>query len=60
MNGCEESLARHLEDVLARGDLPDLEVARAAVAPVPSALPSIRIPAPDPAAYDGLLADPVI
>ena len=60
MNGCEESLARHLEDILAKGELPDLEVARAAAAPVPSALPSIRIPAPDPAAYDGLLADPVI
>ena len=60
MNGCEEHLARHLEAVLDKGELPDLEIARAAVAPVPTALPSVSIPAPDPTAYDGLLADPII
>jgi hypothetical protein len=43
MNGCEEHLAQHLEDVLARGELPDLELARTAVAPVPTALPSVSI-----------------
>ena len=37
-----------------------LALARTAVAPVPTALPSVSIPAPDPAAYDGLLADPII
>ena len=60
MTGCEEHLARHLEAVLDKGELPDLEIARAAVAPVPTALPSVSIPAPDPTAYDGLLADPII
>jgi transposase len=55
MHGCEARLAEHLEAVLDQGGLPDLEAARAAVAPVPAALPTIAIPAPDPAAYDGLL-----
>jgi transposase InsO family protein len=55
MHGCEARLAEHLEAVLDQGGLPDLEAARAAVAPVPAALPTVAIPAPDPAAYDGLL-----
>jgi hypothetical protein len=58
MNACEERLADHLQEVLERGNLPDLETARSAVAPVPIALPSISIPAPDLTAYDSLLAEP--
>jgi hypothetical protein len=41
--------------VLDAGQLPDLETARTAVAPVPTALPCITIPAPDLKAYDSLL-----
>lgn len=55
MHGCEASLAGHLDAVLDEGGLPDLETARAAVAPVPSGLPIVTVPAPDLAAYDGLL-----
>jgi len=55
MRACEEALARHLDAVLDAGNVPDLETARVAVAPVPTALPTVTIPAPDLAAYDRLL-----
>jgi len=51
---CEAALADHLETVLDEGGVPDLEAARRAVAPPPSAIPEIAIPRPDLAAYDGL------
>jgi hypothetical protein len=57
---CEAQLADHLEAGLAEGGLPDLETARAAVAPVPAQMPAVTVRAPDPAAYDGLLREPVI
>jgi len=41
--------------VLDAGQLPDLEMARTAVAPVPTALPCITIPVPDLKPYDRLL-----
>ena len=43
-----------------RGRLPDLETARAAVAPVPVQMPTVTVTAPDPAVYDGLLREPAI
>jgi hypothetical protein len=55
MGGSEAALADHLATVLDGGGLPDLETARAAVAPVQTAWPSVTVSAPDPAAYDGLL-----
>jgi hypothetical protein len=59
-HACEAQLAEHLEAVLADGGLPDIETARAAVAPVPAQLPVVTVNAPDLAAYDGLLREPVI
>ena len=53
---CEAALAAHLEDILGRGEIPSLEVARAAVAPPPANMPSLSIPIPDLAAYDHLFA----
>ena len=55
MRACEEALARHLDAILDAGSVPDLETARVAVAPVPTALPTVTIPPPDLAAYDRLL-----
>jgi hypothetical protein len=54
-HACEGQLAEHLDAVLAAGGLPDLEAARAAVAPVPAQLPTLSVPLPDLAAYDELL-----
>jgi len=54
-HACENALACHLDAVLDAGQLPDLETARTAVAPVPTALPRITIPAPDLKPYDRLL-----
>ena len=53
---CEAVLADHLESVLARGELPSIEVARLAVAPTPAIVPCIVVPPPDPAVYDCLFA----
>ncbi|MDT3382312.1 IS21 family transposase [Labrys neptuniae] len=53
-HACEATLATHLEQVLAEGKLPDLETARAAVAPPPSKIPHIAISPPDLASYDTL------
>lgn len=60
MHACEAQLAEHLEAVLADGRLPDVEMARAAVAPVPVQMPTVTVNAPDPAVYDGLLREPAI
>jgi hypothetical protein len=53
-HACEALLADHLEAVLAAGDLPDVEVARAAVAPPPSASPDVSIKQTDLTIYDSL------
>ncbi len=55
MHACEARLAEHLDAVLADGRLPDIETARAAVAPVPAQMPVVTVTAPDPAPYDRLL-----
>lgn len=53
---CEAALAEHLDAVLDRGGLPDLEGARTAVAPPqPAAVPLITVAPPDFAGYDRLL-----
>ena len=54
MHACEAALATHLEQVLAAGKLPDLETARAAVAPPPGKIPLIIVSPPDLATYDTL------
>ena len=56
MHGCEAALAEHLATVLDGGGTPDLEGARAAVAPpAPASAPALSVPAPDLAGYDRLL-----
>jgi len=55
MRACEEALARHLDAILDAGSVPNLEIARVAVAPVPTALPTVTIPPPNLALYDRLL-----
>jgi hypothetical protein len=59
-HACEAQLAEHLDEALADGRLPDIETARAAVAPVPAQMPVVTVIAPDPAAYDSLLREPAI
>ena len=54
-HACEDALNRYLDSLLDAGQLPDLETVRTAVAPVPTALPRIAIPAPDLRPYDRLL-----
>jgi hypothetical protein len=51
---CEARLADWLDAALDRGELPDLEAVRAAMAPPPVIMPVVTIPPPDPGAYDGL------
>jgi hypothetical protein len=47
--------------VLDTGGAPDLEAARAAVAPPrPIAAPAVTMPAPDLASYDVLLRTPIV
>ena len=53
-HACEAALAVHLEVVLAAGNLPDLEIARAAIAPPTAAVPEIMIKPPDLSGYDSL------
>jgi hypothetical protein len=56
MHGCEATLADHLAAVLDAGGTPDLEVARAAVAPPTAvAAPAVTVSLPDLAGYDALL-----
>jgi hypothetical protein len=57
MHAAEDALSSHLEHVLDSGQIPDLEIARAAVAPVPNAVPALNLPPPDIKAYDSLLAN---
>jgi hypothetical protein len=60
MHGCEAALADHLVTVLDAGGSPDLEAARAAVAPPrPVSTPDVTMPAPDLASYDVLLRMPI-
>jgi hypothetical protein len=61
MQGCEAALADHLAAVLDAGGTPDLEAARAAVAPpVLTAAPTVTVPAPNLAVYDELLRRPTL
>lgn len=53
-HACEAALAANLDAVLAAGSLPDLEIARAAIAPPPAAVPEIMIKPPDLSVYDSL------
>jgi len=53
-HACEAALAAHLDEVMAAGQLPDVEVARLAVAPPPAEVPFINIPPPNFATYDSL------
>jgi len=53
---CEARLAAWLDEVLDRGDLPDLERARLAMAPPTIVAPSVAVPPPDFRVYDGLIA----
>jgi hypothetical protein len=56
MHGCEAALADHLAAVLDAGGTPDLEAARAAVAPpAPTSAPAVSVLVPDLAGYDQLL-----
>ena len=57
-HACEAALADHLETVLARAGIPDVETARIAVAPPATTVPSVTIAPPDPAVYDRLFAHP--
>ncbi len=54
-HACEAQLADHLDAVIDAGLVPDLDAARAAVAPHPSRTPLVHVTAPDLAAYDCLL-----
>ena len=59
MHGCEAALAEHLAAVLDADGTPDLEAARAAVAPpAASVIPSVTVPAPDLTGYEALLHRP--
>ena len=60
MHAAEEALSHHLAAVLDRGEIPDLEQARSAVAPVPSAAPVLTVRAPNLKAYDSLLSPSVM
>ena len=56
MHAAEDAVSQHLEAVLARGEVPDLEIARATIAPVPTAAPTLNVPAPNLKVYDSLLS----
>jgi hypothetical protein len=59
MHACEAALADHLQEVLDRGEVPDLEGARRAVASPPTHAPQVSVRAPDLDGYDQLLAGAV-
>ena len=59
MHACEAALADHLQKVLDRGEVPDLEGARGAVAPSPTGTPQVSVRAPDLGGYDQLLGGAV-
>ena len=56
-HGCEAELARAIERILERGELPDPEALAAEVAPPPSTVPKVNVPVPAVALYDALLKD---
>lgn len=60
MHACEAALADHLQEFLDRGEVPDLEVARGAVAPPPTHAPQVSVRAPDLGGYDQLLEAAVV
>ncbi len=53
---CEARLADWLDSVLERGDCPDLEAARLAMAPAAITAPAVSVAAPDARAYDRLIS----
>ena len=59
MHACAAALADHLQKVLDRGEVPDLEGARGAVAPSPTDTPQVSVRAPDLGGYDQLLGGAV-
>ena len=59
MHACEAALADHLQKVLDRGEVPDLEGARGAVAPSPTDTPQVSVRAPDLGGYDQMLGGAV-
>lgn len=54
-HACEAELARAIERVLDRGELPDPEALAAEVAPPPATVPEVTVALPAVALYDGLL-----
>ena len=52
---CEAELARAIERVLDRGELPDPQALAAEVAPPPESVPEVTVAMPTVAVYDGLL-----
>jgi hypothetical protein len=52
---CEAELARAIERVLDRGELPDPDALAAEVAPAPDTVPEVAVTLPTVAVYDGLL-----
>ena len=55
LHACEAQLADYLDRVLDAGSIPDLDEARAAVAPIVDSNPVVTIIPPDLRAYDSLL-----
>jgi len=55
-HACEGKLADWLDAVLDRGEIPDLEAARLAMAPAAITAPAVFVAAPDASAYDRLIA----
>ena len=55
--GCEAALAAHLEELIERGQLPDLEQVRKRFAPDPAALPDIVVAPGSLTDYDELLSN---
>ena len=55
--GCEAALAAHLEELLERGELPELEQIGKRFAPDPAALPDIVVEPGSLTAYDELLSN---
>lgn len=53
---CEARLADWLDSVLERGDCPDLEAARLAMAPAVVTAPAVSVATPDARAYDRLIS----
>jgi hypothetical protein len=54
-HACEAELARAIERILERGELPDPEALAAEVAPPPTTVPEVNVAMPTVALYDALL-----